>query len=83
MTSPRTMKTPMLAVAVVAACAWTACGGTGHLVFANADWHLRDAVLHDLVAAPAELAVSLSRSSGMRAATSPPLRSIAAANWSR
>jgi hypothetical protein len=25
------------------------CGGTGHWVFANADWHLRDAVLHDLV----------------------------------
>jgi len=38
-----------VAVAVVAGCAWTACGGTGHLVFANADWHLRDAVLHDLV----------------------------------
>jgi hypothetical protein len=39
-----------VAVALVVACAWTACGGTGHLVFANADWHLRDAVLHDLVA---------------------------------
>ena len=25
------------------------CGGTEHWVFANADWHLRDAVLHDLV----------------------------------
>jgi len=24
-------------------------GGTGHWVFANADWHIRDAVLHDLV----------------------------------
>ncbi len=41
-----------LAIAVVAACLWTACGGTGHLVFANADWHVRDAVLHDLVAGP-------------------------------
>jgi hypothetical protein len=39
-----------LAVAVMVACAWTVCGGTGHLVFANADWHVRDAVLHDLVA---------------------------------
>ena len=38
-----------LAVAAAVGCAWTACGGTGHLVFANADWHLRDAVLHDLV----------------------------------
>lgn len=38
-----------LAVAVAVGCAWTVCGGTGHLVFANADWHLRDAVLHDLV----------------------------------
>jgi len=38
-----------LAVAAVVGCAWTACGGTGHLVFAKADWHVRDAVLHDLV----------------------------------
>ncbi|MGA2399393.1 MAG: hypothetical protein ABSG30_15195 [Steroidobacteraceae bacterium] len=41
-----------LVVAVLIACAWTACGGTGHLVFANADWHVRDAVLHDLVTGP-------------------------------
>jgi hypothetical protein len=41
-----------LAVAAAVGCAWTAFGGTGHLVFANADWHLRDAVLHDLVAGP-------------------------------
>ena len=41
-----------LSIAIVIACAWTACGGTGHLVFANADWHVRDAVLHDLVATP-------------------------------
>jgi len=40
---------PQLAVAAAVGCAWAACGGTGHLVFANADWHLRDAVLHDLV----------------------------------
>ncbi len=38
-----------LAIAAAVGCAWTACGGTGHLVFANPDWHLRDAVLHDLV----------------------------------
>jgi hypothetical protein len=38
-----------LAVAIGVGCAWTVCGGTGHFVFANADWHLRDAVLHDLV----------------------------------
>jgi hypothetical protein len=39
-----------LAVALVVGCAWTVCGGIGHWVFANADWHVRDAVLHDLVA---------------------------------
>jgi hypothetical protein len=39
-----------LVVAVGVGCAWTVCGGTGHLVYANLDWHLRDAVLHDLVA---------------------------------
>jgi len=39
-----------LAVAIAVGCAWTVCGGTGHFVFANADWHFRDAVLHDLVA---------------------------------
>jgi hypothetical protein len=39
-----------LAVAATMGCAWTAFSGTGHLVFANADWHLRDGVLHDLVA---------------------------------
>ena len=37
-----------LSVALVVACAWTVCGGIGHWVFANADWHVRDAVLHDL-----------------------------------
>jgi len=39
-----------LSVALAVGCAWTVCGGIGHWVFANADWHLRDAVLHDLVA---------------------------------
>jgi hypothetical protein len=41
-----------LGVAVAVGCAWTICGGTDHLVFANADWHIRDAVLHDLVSSP-------------------------------
>jgi hypothetical protein len=41
-----------LGVAVAAGCAWTVFGGTDHLVFANADWHIRDAVLHDLVSSP-------------------------------
>jgi hypothetical protein len=38
-----------VAIAIAIGCAWTVCGGTGHWVFANADWHIRDAVLHDLV----------------------------------
>jgi hypothetical protein len=41
-----------LGVAVLVGLAWTYCGGTGHFVFANADWYVRDAVLHDLVASP-------------------------------
>jgi hypothetical protein len=45
--------TPLqLTVAVAVGCGWTVFGGTDHLVFANADWHIRDAVLHDLVASP-------------------------------
>ncbi len=40
-----------LGIAVLVGCAWTYFGGTGHFVFANADWHTRDAVLHDLVSA--------------------------------
>jgi hypothetical protein len=39
-------------IAVVGGCAWTVLGGADHLAFANADWHIRDAVLHDLVASP-------------------------------
>jgi hypothetical protein len=38
-----------LVIAVIIGCAWTTLGGTDHWVFANADWHVRDAVLHDLV----------------------------------
>lgn len=34
---------------IIVACAWTVLGGTAHLFYANADWHTRDAVLHDLV----------------------------------
>jgi hypothetical protein len=39
-----------LTVAALIGCGWTVFGGTDHLVYANADWHIRDAVLHDLVA---------------------------------
>lgn len=39
-------------VAIAAGCAWTVCAGAGHLVYANADWFVRDAVLHDLVTSP-------------------------------
>jgi hypothetical protein len=38
-----------LTLAAAVGCVWAVCGGTAHSVFANADWHLRDAVLHDLV----------------------------------
>lgn len=41
-----------LLVAVSVGCAWTVCAGAGHLLYANADWFVRDAVLHDLVASP-------------------------------
>jgi hypothetical protein len=41
-----------LSVAVSVGCAWTVCAGAGHLLYANADWFVRDAVLHDLVASP-------------------------------
>jgi hypothetical protein len=37
-------------VAISVAVVWTLLGGIGHLAFTNADWHIRDAVLHDLVA---------------------------------
>ncbi len=42
--------------ALVAICllalGWTALSGVGHIVYANADWLTRDAVLRDLVATP-------------------------------
>jgi putative flippase GtrA len=39
------------ALAVTAAVAWSVFGGAGHFFYANAhDWHIRDAVLRDLVA---------------------------------
>ena len=41
-----------LCVATAAGLAWTYFGGTAHFVFANTDWFVRDAVLHDLVASP-------------------------------
>lgn len=41
-----------LAVACVVGCVWALLGGTGHFVFPNYDWHVRDAVLHDLVVSP-------------------------------
>ena len=41
-----------LTVACFVGCLWTVFGGIGHFVFANTDWHIRDAVLHDLVVSP-------------------------------
>jgi len=38
-----------VAIAVGIGCAWTVLGGTDHLFYANFDWHVRDAVFHDLV----------------------------------
>lgn len=34
------------------ALAWSALGGAGHLVYANPDWHTRDAVFADLILTP-------------------------------
>jgi hypothetical protein len=45
--------TPLqLALAASVGIGWTIFGGAGHLLFANPDWHIRDAVLHDLVTSP-------------------------------
>jgi hypothetical protein len=41
-----------LVLAVLIGCAWSVLGGTDHVFYANLDWHVRDAVLHDLVASP-------------------------------
>jgi len=40
-----------LAIAIGVGGGWTAFAGAGHVLFANADWYFRDAVLHDLVTA--------------------------------
>jgi hypothetical protein len=47
---PRALARPEIVLALAVALGWTLCGGTGHWVFANPDWQVRDAVLHDLVA---------------------------------
>lgn len=41
-----------LLVAVGIGSAWALLGGTDHAFFANTDWRIRDAVLHDLVVSP-------------------------------
>jgi hypothetical protein len=38
-----------LALALLVACVWGVLGGTAHVVYANPDWLVRDALLHDLV----------------------------------
>ncbi|WP_132252566.1 hypothetical protein [Methylobacterium segetis] len=43
---------PLLLIALAAGYALCLLGGETHLVFANDDWLIRDAVLHDLVAEP-------------------------------
>lgn len=50
-----------LVVACLVGCAWTLLGGTGHIVFANFDWHIRDAVLHDLVVSPWPISYGMPR----------------------
>jgi hypothetical protein len=50
--APRSITPLKLWVAMAVGCAWAIFGGADHLLFANTDWHLRDAVLHDLVASP-------------------------------
>ena len=46
------ISTTQLVVASLVGVVWTALGGAMHFVFANADWYIRDAVLHDLVVSP-------------------------------
>ena|GEM_PF-465703 len=48
--APRALTRGEIALAIGVGLAWTLCGGTGHWLFANPDWQVRDAVLHDLVA---------------------------------
>ena len=49
--SPQRMSMPLIAtvVVVLVAVIWSILGGVGHLVYANFDWEIRDAVLLDLV----------------------------------
>jgi hypothetical protein len=44
------LTTTQIAIAVGIGCLWTLLGGVDHLFYTNFDWHMRDAVLHDLVA---------------------------------
>lgn len=49
----RNLKLPSLPIGLMVsilifALAWTALAGVGHFFFANSDWSVRDAVLHDL-----------------------------------
>lgn len=44
---PRLLWFAIVALALI----WTALSGVGHLFYANTDWIIRDAVLHDLIAA--------------------------------
>jgi hypothetical protein len=46
--APRFTKLQM-GIAVGVGCGWALFAGAGHVLFANADWYVRDAVLHDLV----------------------------------
>lgn len=46
------ISTTQLVVASLVGVVWTVLGGAMHFVFANADWYVRDAVLHDLVVSP-------------------------------
>lgn len=39
-------------IALVFCCVWVYLSGVGHFVYANMDWMVRDAVLHDLVVKP-------------------------------
>lgn len=39
----------VLGVLLIVGCAWSACGGAGHLMYANQDWQVRDALYGDLI----------------------------------
>lgn len=47
-----TLPMSALVLVVIVAVGWTILGGVGHLVYANTDWTVRDAVLLDLVHKP-------------------------------